>query len=53
MSKHSAPQPGRGTGDPVVLIRPVALSAADYLGRLRSAATTLVPITVRGRHSRG
>jgi hypothetical protein len=53
MSKHSAPQPGRDTGDPVVLIRPVALSAADYLGRLRSAATTLVPITVRGRHSRG
>lgn len=53
MSKHSAPQPARGTGDPVVLIRPVALSAADYLGRLRTAATTLVPVTVPGRHSRG
>jgi hypothetical protein len=54
MAKHSAPQSGAATGGTVVVIRPVALSAEDYLGRLRSAATTLVPTTivVPGRHSR-
>lgn len=53
MAKHSAPQTGAATNGPIVVIRPVALSAADYLGRLRSAATTLVPVTEPGRHSRG
>ncbi|MHC1560655.1 hypothetical protein ACR9E3_16990 [Actinomycetospora sp. C-140] len=53
MAKHAAPQTAgsigvtAGTG----IIRPVALSAEAYLGRLRAAATTIVPAAA-GRHSR-
>jgi hypothetical protein len=53
MAKHAAPA---GPVDVVStapaggIIRPVVLTAEAYLGRLRAAATTIVPAA--GRHSR-
>jgi hypothetical protein len=50
MAKHAAPQTivvPNGGG----IIRPVALTADAYLGRLRAAASTIAPATV-GRHAR-
>jgi len=51
MAKHAAPRTAvsTATADPggVVLIRPIALSAQAYLGRLRHGAPT-----PPGRHAR-
>lgn len=51
MAKHAAPQTGAAPTRPV-LIRPVALTAEDYLGRLRAATTSVVQAATPGRHSR-
>jgi hypothetical protein len=51
MAKHEAPQtaaPLHTAGGGI--IRPVVLTAEAYLGRLRAAATTIVP--TGGRHAR-
>jgi hypothetical protein len=52
MAKHAAPQTVAVVPTGTAIIRPVVLSAEAYLGRLRSATTTIVP-DVSGRHSRG
>jgi hypothetical protein len=55
MAKHAAPAgpidvvQAPATGG---LIRPVALTAEAYLGRLRAAATAAIATTAAGRHAR-
>ncbi|GAA4772761.1 hypothetical protein GCM10023200_01400 [Actinomycetospora chlora] len=56
MAKHAVP-PGPTDGPGATpagggLIRPVALTAEAYLGRLRAAATTAIATTTAGRHAR-
>jgi hypothetical protein len=56
MAKHAVPAgPTDGVGAAPTgggLIRPVALSAEAYLGRLRAAATSAIATTAAGRHAR-
>ena len=48
MAKHATPHTVTGVPTASTIIRPVALSAAAYLDRLRAATAA----SVAGRHSR-
>ncbi|GAA4864605.1 hypothetical protein [Actinomycetospora straminea] len=53
MAKHATPHTAAGVRTASTIIRPVALSAAAYLDRLRTATTTVTPASMAaGRHSR-
>lgn len=52
MAKHSAPQTITVVPTGATIIRPVAVSAAAYLGRLRTIAGAASAPVPPGRHAR-
>ncbi|MFC5141934.1 hypothetical protein ACFPK1_27120 [Actinomycetospora rhizophila] len=52
MAKHSAPQTVAVVPTGATIIRPVAVSAEAYLGKLRAMAGAAVAPVAPGRHAR-